>query len=139
MSINPTLIMELPTGEQWNDCDFPDDDWNVGEERNPLADKPRLFPSSNSNCYPGWPGECHEECYIFTNSVNDAWTCAVHQIMSCRNTEVIVFVGSIGANKKQKTNGDRAFKRFIKTLRDLSHGELFIGVKNSEHYAIDWY
>jgi len=132
-------MIELPSGEQWNDCDFPDADWNVGDGYNPLDNNPRFRPSSNSNCYPGLPVECHEECYIFTNSVNDAWACAVHQIISCRDTRVIVFVGSRRANTKQKTNGDNSFRRFIHTLRNLSNRQLFIGVKNSEHYAIDWY
>ena len=132
-------MRELPSGEQWTDCDFPDGEWNVGDEYNPLANNPGLRPNSNSNCYPGVPGECHEECYIFTNSVNDAWACAVHQIMSCEDTRIIVFVGTSRANKRQKTNGDGAFKRFINTLRNLSNRQILIGVKNSEHYAIDWF
>jgi len=132
-------MRELPNGEQWTDRDFPDAEWNVGDDYNPLANSPNLRPNNNSNCYPGVPGDCHEECYIFTNSVNDAWACAVHQIMSCRDTGIIVFVGDARANRLQKTDGSAAFKRFMETLRNLSDRQIYIGVKNSEHYAINWY
>ena len=134
-------MQELPQGDEWTDRDFPDGEWNIGDgnENNPLINRPDLTPNSNSNCYPGPPGGCYEECYIFTNSVNDAWACAVHQIMNCGDTRVIVFVGTEQANKRQKTNGDFAFRHFIQTLQTLNQRRLFIGVKNSNHYAITWY
>ena len=46
------------------------------------------------NCYPGSPGSCHAEAYIFVDYVTNPWDCLDRQMMGCPNTVDVFFVGS---------------------------------------------
>ena len=46
------------------------------------------------NCYPGSPGSCHSEAYIFVDYVANPWGCLESQMTGCPNTVDIFFVGS---------------------------------------------
>lgn len=131
----------LPSGNQWTDEFFPQGDWDGDDDYNPLDDHPGLSPGGGANCYPGHPGgQCHPECYIFTDAVHDAWICAIRHLMICPDTEVIVFVGTRQGNNRHQCNVKGARDALMRRLRNLAPGPLpHIGVKNSDHYATDWY
>ena len=130
----------LPTGDQWTDADFPGGDWDGEDDHNPLDSHPGLSPGGGANCYPGNPGgQCHPVCYIFTDAVRDAWLCAIRQLMNCPGTEVIIFVGTRQGNNRHQCNTKGARDALMRRLRNLAHLDLYIGVKNSDHYATDWY
>ena len=136
-----TFMDELPTGDQWTDADFPPGDWDIEDGGlNPLDNHPDLYPvGGGANCYPGHSGgKCHDLCYIYTDMVRDVWICAIHQIQNCPNTQVIVFVGSRKGNSRQGLNARGIRNRCALLLRNLAHGEIPIGIKNSDHYATEW-
>ena len=131
---------DLPTGGQWTNADFPKGDWDGEDDPNPLDGYPGLSPGGGANCYPGHPGgQCHLECYIFTDAVLDAWLCAIRQLQICPDTEVIVFVGTKWGNDRHKCNTKGIRQAFARMLRNMAQHNLFIGVKNSDHYAMEWF
>ena len=46
------------------------------------------------NCYPGTPGSCHPDAYIFVDYVSDPWDCLSRQMSVCPNTQRVFLVGS---------------------------------------------
>ena len=46
------------------------------------------------NCYPGSPGSCHAEAYIFVDYVTNPWGCLDSQMTACTETVAVIFVGS---------------------------------------------
>jgi len=46
------------------------------------------------NCYPGRPGSCHDEAYIFVDYVKNPWYCLEKQMIGCPNTSEVIFIGS---------------------------------------------
>jgi hypothetical protein len=59
--------------------------------------------------------------------------------MNCPDTEVIIFVGTRQGNNRHQCNTKGARDAIMLRLRNLAHLRLYIGVKNSDHYATDWY
>ena len=140
----------LPSGDKWTDADFPDDDWMPSEddsdrdyERDPFDNCPHLRPDGSVNSYPGSPGSCHAECYIFTNMVADAMECAIHQILNCPDTQSIIFVGTRPANKRAFVEQSGFAKWVVPTLLRIKRvrrgkGDLWIGVKNTDKPYVEW-
>ena len=46
------------------------------------------------NCYPGTPGICHDEAYIFVDYVSNPWGCIESQMKGCPKTLNVIFIGS---------------------------------------------
>jgi len=65
------------------------------------------------NCYPGAPGSCHLECYIFIDWVSDPWKCLERQIQSCPKTQHIYLIGSWDRLSHHQLRG-RKVKHWLK-------------------------
>ena len=64
---------------------------------NPNISKPLLDgvgAGTGVNCYPGTPGSCHLDAYIFVDYVSDPWDCLGKQMSMCPNTQRVFLVGS---------------------------------------------
>ena len=46
------------------------------------------------NSYPGIPGNCHLDAYIFVDYVSNPWDCLDRQMSNCPKTERVFLVGS---------------------------------------------
>ena len=138
----------LPSGDQWTDVDIPDDDWMPSDDddnydRDPFENYPRLRPGGGVNSYPGLPGDCHADCYIFTYLVADPMQCAIQQILNCPDTKSIIFVGTRPSNRGAGFESSAFKKGVVPTLEKLKQtiggdGNLWIGVKNTDKPYVEW-
>ncbi len=140
----------LPSGDQWTGADIPDGNWMPSEDDNdrdyesdPFENFPHLRPGGGVNCYPGSPGTCHDECYIFTNMVANALECAIHQIFNCPDTKSIIFVGTRAANRRAKVEQSPFGKWVVPDLLRIKRvcrgkGDLWIGVKDTDKPYVEW-
>jgi len=69
--------------------------------------------TSRVNCYPGVPGACYSECYIFVDFLSNPWLALERQLRSCPNTTEIYIIGDWDSLAKHQLRG-RKIKQFLK-------------------------
>ena len=67
------------------------------------------------NCYPGVPGICHQDCYIFVDWVTNPWEYLRRQIISCEDTRHIYLIGSWESLKRHQMRG-RKIKHWLNAV-----------------------
>jgi hypothetical protein len=65
------------------------------------------------NCYPGVPGACYRECYIFVDYLSNPWLALERQLRNCPKTERIYIIGDWYSLKKNQLRG-RKIKHFLR-------------------------
>jgi len=65
------------------------------------------------NCYPGTPGSCHKECFIFIDWVSDPWKCLERHIQNCPKTQRIYLIGAWDRLSHHQLRG-RKVKHWLK-------------------------
>ena len=125
-NVNFFQVVGCDTARARNPSDNPDgkcDHWIYGPNHPGGMDNPNMTGDlldgegvgGAVNCYPGVPGMCHQNCYIFVDWVTDPWECLRRQINSCEDTQHIYLIGSWESLKRHQMRG-RKIKHWLNAV-----------------------